>query len=149
MANWLDTVEDACENLTKALKKANDKLEKSSGEVNERDAEYIRNLMSGIKSAKTIKAMEKHKDDYSNDYDPRTGTYMMERGSYRGGNSYGDDMSYARRRDSMGRYTSENGYSRTEAYEDMANDIRRAMPSMPEELKQNARRFLSDLEQHM
>lgn len=155
-AKWVDTVEDVCEKLTKELKKANDKLEKSNGEVNERDAEYVKNLMSAIKSAQIIKAMAES-DEYSNDYRGNNGGgQSMRGGSYGDGNSYGyDDMSFARgrgrnaNRDSMGRYTSEGGYSRTEVLEDMANDIRKAMSSMPDELKQNARRFLNDLEQHM
>lgn len=161
-AKWVDTVEDVCEKLTKELKKANDKLEKSNGEVNERDAEYVKNLMSAIKSAQIIKAMAES-EEYSNDYRGNNGGGQSMRGgsygdgrSYGDGNSYGyDDMSFARgrgrnaNRDSMGRYTSEGGYSRTDVLEDMANDIRKAMPSMPEEMKQNARRFLNDLEQHM
>lgn len=51
------------------------------------------------------------------------------------------------KRDSMGRYSSEYGYSRDEAIDDMAEDIRAAMPTMPEELKRDAQRFLSKLEQ--
>jgi hypothetical protein len=47
----------------------------------------------------------------------------------------------------MGRYSSEYGYSRDEAIDDMAEDIRAAMPTMPEELKRDAQRFLSKLEQ--
>lgn len=141
MANYLETVEDTCEKLHKALHKANEKLDKS-GDINERDAEYLRNLISAIKSAKTIKAMDEA-SEYSNAYNPRTGTYATN-----DGRSYGDE-SYARRRDSMGRYTSEDGYSRAEAMEDMAKDIRKTMPHMPEELKQEARHFLSKLEQRM
>jgi hypothetical protein len=47
----------------------------------------------------------------------------------------------------MGRYSSEYGYSRDEAIDDMAEDIRAAMPTTPEELKRDAQRFLSKLEQ--
>lgn len=151
MANYIDTVDDACENLHKALKKANEKLE-NSGEINERDAEYIRNLLSGMKSAKTIKAMEDSSyrggENYSGMY-----PYPVYGRSYNDGNMNGGTYARGRgsnaKRDSMGRYSSEYGYSRAEAMDDMAEDIRAAMPSMPEELKRDAQRFLSKLEQHM
>lgn len=150
MANYLDTIEDICEKLHKELKKANEKLDKN-GEINERDAEYLRNLMSAMKSAKTIKAMEE--SNYSNEY---SGVYpypvygrSYNDGTMNNGGSNDRGRGSQAKRDSMGRYSSEYGYSRADAMEDMAADIRSAMPSLPEEIKHDAQRFLSKLEQHM
>jgi hypothetical protein len=112
------------------------------------DLEALDKLTHALKSVKTTLAMEEYDDERSGDY--MGGSY--ERGGNRGG-SYERGGSYARgrgrnaRRDSMGRYSSEYGYSRDEAIDDMAEDIRAAMPTMPEELKRDAQRFLSKLEQ--
>ena len=152
MANYLDTIEDICEKLHKELKKANEKLDKN-GEINERDAEYLRNMLSAMKSAKTIKAMEESSyrggEDYSGMYPyPVYGRSYADGGNMNGGSNTRGRGANAKR-DSMGHYSSEYGYSRADAMEDMAEDIRSAMPSMPEELKRDAQRFLSKLEQHM
>lgn len=78
---------------------------------------------------------------------PMYGGYGNRGGSYERGGSYARGRGRYAKRDSMGRYSSEYGYSRDEAIDDMAEDIRAAMPTMPEELKRDAQRFLSKLEQ--
>ena len=81
----------------------------------------------------------------------RGGSY---RGSYRGG-SYG---SYARngrgrgsnaRRDSMGRYSSERGYSRADSVDEMVDSIRGMMGELPQEIQRDAQKFVQKLEQLM
>ena len=58
--------------------------------------------------------------------------------------------SYARRkRDSMGRYSRENGYSRTDGIEGLAEDIRGMMQDLPQNVQQDAQRFIQKLEQQM
>lgn len=147
MANYLDTIEDICEKLHKELKKANEKLDKN-GEINERDAEYLRNLMSAMKSAKTIKAMEE--SNYSNEY---SGVYpypvygrSYNDGAMNNGSSNARGRGSQAKRDSMGRYSSEYGYSRDEAVDDVKAAIHKAMPNMPEHLKRSAKEFLNEIE---
>ena len=91
------------------------------------------------------------------------GMYSMESGSYRGGNSYarggnrrgGMSMrggSYARgrgrnvRRDSMGRYSSESGYSM--AGDEMIDELRELMQDAPDEqTRMEFQRFINKIEQ--
>lgn len=79
-------------------------------------------------------------------------------GSYRGGSYAGGGQgggSYARgrgrnaRRDSMGRYSSEGGYSRADEMEDMVESIRGMMQELPQEVQRDAQRFVQKLEQTM
>ena len=70
-----------------------------------------------------------------------------------GGGNYSRDGSYARgrnvRRDSMGRYTSRDGYSRANGMEDLVESVRGMMGELPQELQQDAQRFVQKLEQQM
>ena len=88
--------------------------------------------------------------DYSREYSRNRNRYSYEgnRYSYEGGNRGG---SYARgqRRDSMGRYSRESGYSRTEGMDDLVNEIRSMMQELPQNLQQDAQRFVQKLEQGM
>ena len=147
MADWTKDMHGICEKLTEEISEMNKKMDKNGGKMSAGDLEALDKLTHALKSVKTTLAMEEYDDDRSGDY---RGSY--ERGGNRGG-SYERGGSYARgrgryaQRDSMGRYSSEYGYSRDEAIDDMAEDIRAAMPTMPEELKRDAQRFLSKLEQ--
>ena len=66
-------------------------------------------------------------------------------GSYRG--SYARGRGRNARRDSMGRYSREEGYSRD--MEDMVDSIRSMMGELPPEIQRDAERFVDRLEQHM
>lgn len=149
MADWTKDMHGICEKLTEEISEMNKKMDKNGGNMKAGDLTTLDTLAHALKSVKTVIAMEDSFDD------ERSGDYMggsYERGGNRGG-SYEHGGSYARgrgryaKRDSMGRYSSEYGYSRDEAIDDMAEDIRAAMPTMPEELKRDAQRFLSKLEQ--
>jgi hypothetical protein len=120
----------------------NKKMDKNGGKMSAGDLEALDKLTHALKSVKTTLAMEEYDDD-------RSGDYMggNRGGSYERGGSYARGRGRYAKRDSMGRYSSEYGYSRDEAIDDMAEDIRAAMPTMPEELKRDAQRFLSKLEQ--
>ena len=111
------------------------------------------------KLAHTIKNLDKIIECYEEDsYSSRGGSYAdggnnTGGGSYarrRGANQYG---SYARgrynRRDSMGRYSRESGYSRDGGVEEMVNSIRGMMQELPENVQRDAQRFVEKLEQHM
>lgn len=94
------------ENLEEAMCKELEMLDKKYGadsaEMTVQDVEKADKLYHALKSAATYHAM---KDAEEWDEDEESG----EGRSYRGGRSYGRSYggrSYARRRDSMGRYTS-------------------------------------------
>ena len=72
------------------------------------------------------------------------------RGSYRWSPSY----ARARGRDSMGRYSNrrysrEGGYSRADDMEGMIESIRGMMQELPQNVQQDAQRFVQKLEQEM
>ncbi len=149
MAHWINDLEDLCEKVTDEIAEVNKKMKNSGGKLSAGDVEYIDKLTHTLKSIKTTIAMGEYDDDYSNDYDQRTGTYAMggDR-SYRGGRSYARGRGRNASRDSMGRYTN-TGYSRDDAMQDMADDIRSSMPSMSEHLRREAEKFLHKIEQEM
>lgn len=135
-----------CEELEKLEKKA-DKGGLSMSEIQYADtlAHLKKNL---LKSEEMFEEMD---GEYSGDMRSmayRGGSYNRSRD---GGRSYarGDGRGRGRnaRRDSMGRYSSDDGYSRD--MEDIADTIRSMMGEMPQEVKRDAERFVSKLEQHM
>lgn len=70
--------------------------------------------------------------------------------AYEGGQGGG---SYARSRnsgrDGMGRYSRENGYSRTDGMQGLVDDVRSMMQELPPNVQQDAKRFVQKLEQEM
>ena len=66
---------------------------------------------------------------------------MRRRGSYRG--SYARGRGSNARRDSMGRY------SRADGIEELVESVREMMGDLPQNLKQDAQRFVQKLEQEM
>ena len=74
----------------------------------------------------------------------------MNRYSNEGGQGGG---SYARgrnaRRDSMGRYSSEGGYSRADGMDSLVEEIRSMMGDLPQNVQQDAQRLVQKLEQEM
>lgn len=148
MHELYEDLEEMCETLADELSKTNEKLEKSGGQISAGDIEYIDKLTHAIKSIKTTKAMMESEDDYSGDgYDMRMG-----RSYARGGQNR---MSYARgngrgrgsqaRRDSMGRYSSNMGYSRDDG---MIMELRELMEDAPDErTRMEFDRFIKKMEQ--
>lgn len=127
------------EMLMKELEEYGSKGELSAGtlEIVDKLAHTVKNL------CKIIEDLEDG-GDYSGDY-PYPGSYNDGR-SYRG--SYRDGMSGARgrmnaRRDSMGRYSGERGYSRT----GLADELRGLMTDAPDErTRQEIQRLADKLE---
>lgn len=84
----------------------------------------------------------------------RGGRYAYEGGQ---GGGQGSNMggSYARgrggnaRRDSMGRYSREGGYSRADGMEGLVEQIQGMMQELPQNIQQDAQRFVQKLEQQM
>ena len=112
----------------------------SKGEMSTGSLEVVDKLAHAIKNIGKIIEMKEEEDGYSGNYAYRYdngGDYRMNRTSYargRGRNA---------RRDSMGRY------SRDEGVEEMVDSIRSMMDELPQEVQKDAQRFVEKLEQHM
>lgn len=108
-----------------------------SKEVTSNSLEAIDKLAHAIKNLGKIIEMYEEEE-----YSERGGSYARGRSnrSYEGGN-YKDGGSFARNRDSMGRYSRE--YSRNE---DMVAELRELMNDAPEEAKGEFRKFIGKIE---
>ena len=110
-----------------------------SGDITRSDAEEIKILSSAADHICNIcKDADYEEGDYSErGYSMNGGyRYPMDGGGYRGG-------SYARRRDSMGRY-SRDGYSR---HDGMADELRELMKDAPESVKHDLQRVIDKIDQ--
>ena len=138
----LEALHEMCDTLLREIDKANDKISKSGGVISSTDIDIINKLTHSLKSVKTAIAMMENEGSY--DSEPRGGSY---RGYY-----YDGGMSHARgrgrgaRRDSMGRYSSERGYSRDAEMEDLIGDLRSMMDRWPDDTRNAADNLLSKLE---
>ena len=123
-----------CRYLDKELEEYENKVA-MGGKLSRTEIEDGKNIAKFKMALLTNEAME---DENYSEYDG--GSY---RGGNRGGSSY-RSMSNARgrgsraKRDSMGRYSSEDGYSRAEAEEDFMYELREAMAVAPDEHKRKA-----------
>ena len=98
----------------------------SKGELSIADVQYADTLAHLKKNLlKSEEMMEEFDEGYSSEMRPMGGT--MRGGSYRydGGMSYARDRGSRAKRDSMGRYSSERGYSRDAA--DMTAELQEMM----------------------
>lgn len=151
MASYIEALEDLCEYVTRNLEESNDKIRAANGKLSASDGEYLKNMTGTLKNIKTIIAMSEAEDGEMS-YD-MGGSYRG--GSYaRGGNSYERDggRSYARgrgrnaRRDSMGRYSRERGYSYHDDMGEILAEVRGMMDELPEDKKRTAQRLIDELE---
>ena len=162
MEEKLNTLYELCDIVSKELKEATEKLRQSGGKLSAGDVEYIDKLTHTVKSIKTTIAMMEAEDEggYSQagtmQYPMPRSMRSMRGGSYRGSyNSYDGgyegDSSYARRgsyrqRDSMGRYSSERGYSNHGSMEDILEDMREMMGELPEDQRKEVQRFVDKMD---
>lgn len=126
------------EKLCRELEEVARKPEMGAG-----DLELIHKLTDTIKNIDKIDALED--DGYSRD-----GDWEMEgRGNYsRNGGAYNRGSSYARRRDSRGRYTSDRRYSRDDAKTHMMEQMEQMMNGTQNEREREIiRRAMEQLEQ--
>lgn len=140
-----ETLYELCDVIEREMQEAAKKIRNAGGKINAGDADYIDKLTHSLKSIKTVIAMTEAEDDYSN-----AGGMSYQRGR-RGGNRDGrGGMSYARRgqrRDSMGRYSREGGYSYDDAKSDMMDELREIMEDAPDErTKREFHAFMQKLE---
>lgn len=133
----LKDLHEICETLSHELQTANQKIRSTGGKMTGSDLDYIDKLTHAIKSIKTTIAMVEADEGESGRYMPHYG------GRYSYNDGYDYDMSNARRRDSMGRYT-----SRRSSYSDgMVEELRTLMEDAPDEAtKKEFRRFISKIE---
>lgn len=124
----------------------------SKGELSISDVQYADTLAHLKKNLlKSEEMMEEFDEGYSSEMRPMDGS--MRGGSYRGGSyRYDGGMSYARgrgsraKRDSIGRYSSERGYSRDGM--EMADQLRDMMKDAPDEsVRRDIERLLRKVEQ--
>ena len=151
MDKKLEVLHDLCDVVSRELEDCNEKIRQAGGKLSAGDVDYLDKLTHAMKSIKTTIAMIEADDEesgYSRGYMPRMGTYYDNRTgrSYAGG-MYSDGRSYARgaRRDSMGRYSREGGYSYAEDMEDTKEEIRELAQKMPEEHRRKLERALDEL----
>lgn len=158
MGHYVEELEKACEYVEKTLAKANKKLEESGGDLNGGDINYMRDLTGTLKNIKTILAMAESEDGYSFEGNMGSSSYARSGNSRGRGNSnarsYGGS-SYTRgrgrgsnaKRDSMGRYSSERGYSYDDARDDMIEQLESIMESAPDnETRMEFEKFVKKLE---
>lgn len=145
--DYIKSLYELCETLSREIDKANAKIRKANGELTAGDIEYIDKLTHSLKSIKTTIAMMESEEGgsydgysrrrYSRDSRSYRGSYdggAYDDGSYDDG-SYDDGGSYARgrgryaKRDSMGRYARD-GYSR---HANMVEELKELMQDAPDD----------------
>lgn len=120
---------ELCEITAKEIGEATEKIERAGGKVSPGDVEYLDKLTHMMKSIKTTMAMLDAEDEY--------------------GVSYNDHSSYARRRDSMGRYTSRGRSYENRSYDNgVMHELKELMKEAPDErTRQKFSKFIAEMEQ--
>lgn len=151
MHDMVENLYELCETVEDELKKSNEKIRKAGGELTSGDVDYLDKLTHMLKSIKTTVAMlEYDNDGYSNRYDGGMSYARDGRSGNRGGNR---GNSYARgrtgnvRRDSMGRYSRDGGYSYADGMEELLGEMRDMMGDMPADKQREIQRFIQKMEQ--
>ena len=122
MYDVYNELEELCETTSKELKDVNNKIRNAGGKLSPSDIEMADKLTHTLKSIKTTMAMMDAEDGYSSM-----------------GYNHG---AYARRRDSMGRYS-----SRGRSYDDgFRAELHELMNEAPDErTKQKLQRIISEM----
>jgi hypothetical protein len=136
MAHIEDTLYDLCEKVEGELAELN---KKTKGSMSAGDLEVMDKLTHTLKSIKTTLAMIEADGGYSGEYSGNYGD---------GGGSYARGRGRNARRDSMGRYSSEDGYSRRGSYDDgsdVKTKLQTMMGQMPDRQTRNALKEVIDM----
>lgn len=151
MHEKLETLYELCETISRELEDVNSKIRSAGGGMSAGDLELVDKLTHAMKSIKTTIAMIEAEDDdggYSGRTMPMYGG-MNYRGtsrrSYEGGNSYARGRGSGAKRDSMGRYSRTGGYSYADSMEELLEDMRGMMGTLPEEKRRKAERLIDEL----
>lgn len=166
MDEKIEMLHKLCKVLTAELEEYSKKIEKTDG-MSAGDLEAIDKLSHALKSIKTTIAMMEAGEDggYSGRFIPRMGGYYAPgigmsyaddgRGGMmsgnRGANSYENGNSYARgrgsnaRRDSMGRYSRNDGYSYAAEMDSIMSDLEGIMEDMPADKQRRVQQLMDEL----
>lgn len=128
------------EKLCRELKKYNNE------EVTTNSLEVVDKLSHAIKNIDKIIEKYEEEEGGSYGYNSYDGSYRgrNNRGSYNNGNSYARGRGRNARRDSMGRYSNEGGYSR---HGDMVETLREMMMDAPnDEIRREYEKIISRYE---
>lgn len=138
-------LKELCETVSRAIAQANEKIRGAGGKLSAGDAEYVNRLAHTLKSIKGVMKMEEE-SEMDDGYSERMYSRGYDRGSYRGGydgGSYGRGRMNARR-DSMGRYSSNDGYSHGGS---MVDELRELMQDAPDEqTRQEMQRLIDKMQ---
>lgn len=166
MDEKIEMLHKLCKALTAELDEYSKKIEKADG-MSAGDLEAVDKLSHALKSIKTTIAMMEAGEDggYSGRFIPRMGGYYapgigmsyaddgrggMTSGN-RGANSYENGNSYARgrgsnaRRDSMGRYSRNDGYSYAAEMDSIMSDLEGIMEDMPADKQRRVQQLMDEL----
>lgn len=134
--DYIEDLKELCETISGEIADANDKIRSTGGKLTGADIDYIDKLTHSMKSIKAVISMMED-EGYSSEGMPYRG------GSYRY-NSYARGRRNARR-DSMGRYASEGGYSR---HGDLVEELHQLMADAPnDQIRHDLKRLADKLEQ--
>lgn len=159
-----ETLHKICKALMAELEDYGKRIEKADG-MNAGDLEAVDKLSHALKSIKTTIAMIEAEDDggYSGRfiprmggyYDPRIGMSYAEDGRggmmsspNRGGNEGGMSNARGRRnapRDSMGRYSGNDGYSYAAEMDSVMRDLESMMDDMPADKQRRVQQLMDEL----
>ena len=144
MHDLYENLEQLCEMISKEIKDSNKKIDSAGGKISPGDVEYLDKLTHMMKSIKTTMAMMDSEDEgYSGTYPYVNQALMGSNSRDMRGNSYAGRRNA--RRDSMGRYSGERGYSMDASA--MAEDLRDLMQQAPNEhIKGEFRRLIDKVE---
>ena len=143
--DYIKDLHDMCEVISEEIADANRKIQQGGGKLSAGDIDYIDKLTHALKSIKTTIAMMESEDGYSGRYMPVYGGGMTynRRNSNRGRSYRG---SYAQRRDSMGRYSREDGYSYDDGIAEIVEEMRGMMDTLPEEKRREVEKFVNRMD---
>lgn len=146
--DFMNDLYELCDTISREIAEANEKIRAAGGKLTSGDVDYIDKLTHTLKSIKGVEHMEEDAGYSSRPYmdgmgGSYRGGYSRDGGSYRGGSYRGG--SYARgrggnaRRDSMGRYSGDDG---------MVSELRELMEDAPNEaVKRDIQRLIDKMEQ--
>ena len=148
--DYINDLHELCETISNEIAESNEKIRAAGGKITAGDVDYIDKLTHTLKSIKATIAMMDDEEGYSNRGSYADGMRSGNRGSYMwNGGGYsrtpGRGGSYARgrgrnaNRDSMGRYSSDDG---------MAEELRGLMEDAPNEaIKRDIKKLIDKIEQ--
>lgn len=138
---------ELCDTITNEIAEANEKIRAAGGKLTAGDVDYIDKLTHTLKSIKGVEQMDSsagysgrmYMDGSYRGYIREPGTYRgNDGGSYRGG-SYARGRGSNARRDSMGRYSSDDG---------MVAELHELLDDAPNEaVRRDIQRLIDKMEQ--